>query len=307
MKTGLAPAGVVELVELRQHLERLLGARTAAVDFDDVAELAVEGAAARALHGHGAVAAHADQAQIGQRSALQSWPLCALVERTCGSALQIGGKRVDQIFGLADHHVVALELRLRHAAGNRSTNHRAQAARAAAAHDADQLALLDLHTADQGHVSPGEIAIPQPLDVGVDEALVPRMRQQRRYRHQPQRRLRGAFALKREGVAKTPVGIGEARINQQHVHDCISTGKGHRRIVLPLCSSCTAPVPRPTSVCSSAPQAQPRIQKNYIATNTKVTRAKNSLQMAEARLEFRRQLWARASSPPSRASRRTDR
>ena len=63
--------------------------------------------------------------------------------------------------------------------------------------------------------------------------FVPRMRQQRRYRHQP-RRLRGAFALKREGVAKTPVGIGEARINQQHVHDCISTGKGHRRIVLPL-------------------------------------------------------------------------
>src|SRR6185437_16458572 len=55
---GIAPASTPQLVQFRQYLRDSLGARSPAVDCDDVAELAVKRAATRVLYGHRAVSVH---------------------------------------------------------------------------------------------------------------------------------------------------------------------------------------------------------------------------------------------------------
>ena len=80
-KDRIAPACLLQLVQLGQHLRDRLGARLAAIDLDDVAELAVKRAPARVLHGHGAVALHLDKAEIGQRADVHGWAFRRLVHR----------------------------------------------------------------------------------------------------------------------------------------------------------------------------------------------------------------------------------
>src|SRR3984885_16176017 len=57
----VAPSQFAQGVELRDELRVRLGAGLAAVDGDDVAELALEGAATRKLHRHGGVFVEAQQ------------------------------------------------------------------------------------------------------------------------------------------------------------------------------------------------------------------------------------------------------
>ena len=66
-----APLARIELLELGHHLRGRLGARLAAIDLDDVAELAVERAAARILDGHGAVVLGIDQVEVRQRRGIR--------------------------------------------------------------------------------------------------------------------------------------------------------------------------------------------------------------------------------------------
>ncbi len=60
--------------------------------------------------------------------------------------------------------------------------------------------------------------VAQPLHVRIHQPLLPVDRQQRRHRHQPQRRLRRPLAQKPQRMLKTPKCIGELRINQQRIH-----------------------------------------------------------------------------------------
>src|SRR5207302_8604776 len=64
-----APTELVERVELAQHLRRALHPRVAAVELDDVAELALEGAAARGLHAHRRVPRPLEQIESGWKRA----------------------------------------------------------------------------------------------------------------------------------------------------------------------------------------------------------------------------------------------
>ena len=78
-KNRTAPAQSLERVEFGDHLLIALGARHAPVDFDDVAKLAREWAAARVLHRHRAVAFEFSQMKVGQRSRRQRRPLGSLI------------------------------------------------------------------------------------------------------------------------------------------------------------------------------------------------------------------------------------
>ena len=215
---SIAPARRVQLVELGQHLRDGFRARTASIDFDDVAELAVERAAARVLHRHGAVALHPDQTQVGQRAARHGGPLGGLVHGTRRALLQVASQFVHQVLGLADHHMVGMQLRRRQAAGDGTAHHRLQPTRMAAVNDGHQALALHVHTADHGDVGPREVGVRQPLDVGIDQALVPVRGQQRGNGHQAQRRLGGALADQRYGKAKAPISVGSPGIDQQRVH-----------------------------------------------------------------------------------------
>ena len=63
----LAEAEAVDLLDLGHHLGHRLGARPPPVHHDDVAELAVEGAAPGELDGHGPVAVDLQEVEAGQR------------------------------------------------------------------------------------------------------------------------------------------------------------------------------------------------------------------------------------------------
>ena len=100
------------------------------------------------------------------------------------------------------------------AAGDGAADDGAQADGAAPLEDREERVFLDVHGADQRNVGPGEIAVAQALDVGVDEALVPRVRQQGGDGHQAQRRLCGTLAHELERMFEAPIGIGKLRIDQ---------------------------------------------------------------------------------------------
>ena len=216
---GVAPAGVAELVEFGEHLGDGLGAGLAAVDLDDVAEFAVERAAARVLHGHGAVATHLDQAEVGQRADVHGGALGGLVDRH-GRSRWLRSLASVAMRASASPMTMwsALSVGCGHAAGDGSADNGAQPARAAAFDDGDEMLVLRMHAADQGDVGPGEVGVGQAFDVGVDEALGPACGQQRGNGHQAERRLGGALALERECVLEAPVGVGKSGIDQQCVH-----------------------------------------------------------------------------------------
>ena len=71
-------AGGAERVELLEHLRGRLRTWLAAEDLDDVAELALERAAARVLHAHRCVVAVIDQVEAGRRDDLHRRPLFGL-------------------------------------------------------------------------------------------------------------------------------------------------------------------------------------------------------------------------------------
>jgi hypothetical protein len=66
-KYWAAPAIRIELLELGNYQVRGLGARNPSLDLDDVAELALERAAARVLHGHGAVISRLNETEETRR------------------------------------------------------------------------------------------------------------------------------------------------------------------------------------------------------------------------------------------------
>src|ERR1043166_4646374 len=82
-----APAYRAQRVQFREHLLVRLRARHAPVDFDDVAELAVERAAARILHAHRAVAREFGQPEIGDGRGAERRSLRGLINAPGATAL----------------------------------------------------------------------------------------------------------------------------------------------------------------------------------------------------------------------------
>ena len=104
-----APAEFAQAVQLGDELSRRFGAQLAAIDRDDVAEVALERAAARKLHWHGGVFVHAQQIEPRNRATgyvrLVRHPVHALR----GAVLQRLGDVGEDLLGLAHHHVVGFQ------------------------------------------------------------------------------------------------------------------------------------------------------------------------------------------------------
>jgi hypothetical protein len=142
-----------------------------AVYLDNVAELAIVWAAARVLDCHRGIAAHFDQAEVGQTAGLHGRPFGGLVGGRRGPTFEVARQAADQGLGFADHHVVCLEFFHREAAGNGAPNHGAQTARAATFDNGGERAALNVHATDERHIGPRNIPVKEPLDVGIDEAF----------------------------------------------------------------------------------------------------------------------------------------
>src|ERR1700687_1179827 len=84
-----APAKILQYVELRQHLVVALCAWHTAVDFDDVAKLALKGTAARVLYGHRAVVLHIREVKVRNGRGRKRRALCCLIGLLGLAALEV--------------------------------------------------------------------------------------------------------------------------------------------------------------------------------------------------------------------------
>jgi hypothetical protein len=164
---------LAELVQFGEDLFYCFGAGLATIDLDDVAELAVEGTAARVLYGHGGIAAHLDEAEVGERAKGHGGTLRRLIDGLGTVDSEVGGEGGDEGFGFADDEVVSVEVCSGHAAGDGASYYGAEAEGPAAVDDGDEMLMLGVHTADESYVRPGEVGVAESLNIGIDEALGP--------------------------------------------------------------------------------------------------------------------------------------
>src|SRR5262249_23511098 len=98
-----AIARSIDGVEFRQHLLRRLGARNSTKQLDDVAELAVEGAAARELHRHEQVVCGIEQVETRNGACADIDLEVASVEHALACAAgNRGDELVNDALGLAE-------------------------------------------------------------------------------------------------------------------------------------------------------------------------------------------------------------
>src|ERR1700750_447785 len=124
----ITPAQLAQSVELRDELRVRLGARLAAVDGDDVAELTLEGAATGELHRHGGVFVETEEieARHGARGHVRLFD--DAVERLRSSLFECFGDGGEGFLGLAHHDMVGkLEDNLRTGARPRASDEGAAA------------------------------------------------------------------------------------------------------------------------------------------------------------------------------------
>jgi len=100
------PAQFAQTVQFGNELSRPLGSWLAAIDRDDVAELALEWAATRKLHGHGSVFVHAEQVEPGNRATGYVRLVCDPVHTLGGPVFQRLRNTGEDLFRLTHHHVV---------------------------------------------------------------------------------------------------------------------------------------------------------------------------------------------------------
>ena len=124
--------------------------------------------------------------------------------------------------------MVRLEFGRRQAAGNRPAHHRPQSARAAALHDGHQRLALDVHPAQQHHVGPGQVAVAQPLHVGVHQPLLPGFGSSAATVISPSGGCAARLPRNLSACLKLQIGIGKFRIDQQGIHRATSARKAER-------------------------------------------------------------------------------
>jgi hypothetical protein len=109
---GICHAQLVQPLDLGHGAGHRLGARLAPVHDDDVAELALEGATPRELHGHGAVAVHAQELVARHRRLAQIRQSLRAIELLPAPGLEVVQEGLPDLLGFADEEDVDLALEL---------------------------------------------------------------------------------------------------------------------------------------------------------------------------------------------------
>jgi hypothetical protein len=211
-KNRPAPAGPVETVQLGDHLCRRLGARTMPEHRGDVAELAVERAAARELHAHRGVTLHVRQLPQRRRRPADVGELRRRIYAPCSVALEVTQKLRQCHLRFIQHEMVNFG-KLFVAQGEQRPARHDRLPRCAATRDQFvRRVLLGDHPADEHDIRPGQILFAQFPHVDIHEALRPFLRQHRRHGEQTQGRQRSFFADKFQRVFETPERVREFRV-----------------------------------------------------------------------------------------------
>ena len=217
--TWPAVAERVQRVEFAQNLLDGLGAWYAAVELDDVAELAVERAAAGKLHADMEVLVEFEQVPARHR---RGGDVGLEANALVGAAAQAGApvcdEGVEQPLGLAKYLEVGGSVGFgRRGDAGAADDHRL----AVPVDQVDQhqrVGFLRHHPAGHDHVGPGKIRVGQFFSIAVDEPDVPMLRQHRRDGDEAERcpRVFRADDLAGRPVVPERVG-GEAGKHEQDV------------------------------------------------------------------------------------------
>src|SRR5262249_61882710 len=101
-------AGATASVHRGQHLLIAMRAGDAALDLDDVAELALGGTAARVLDRHRAVAPEVGEVEVRDGRSGERRPLGSLVDAFGDAALEVANELRQGGLGLAEEDVIGL-------------------------------------------------------------------------------------------------------------------------------------------------------------------------------------------------------
>ena len=104
-----APAQLPQAIQLGDELSRRFSAHLAAIDRDDVAEIALKRAAARKLHGHGGVFVHAQQFEPWNRATGYVRLVCHPIHALRSAVLKRQGDIGENLLCFAYHHVVSFQ------------------------------------------------------------------------------------------------------------------------------------------------------------------------------------------------------
>ena len=135
-----------------------LSARHAAVNLDDVAELARKGTAARILHGHRAVTLKVGKMKVGHRRGRERRALRRLIRSFGLAPGEIRNELRQRCFSLAEKDVVGIGQIFDRRSNVRAAENDAFTFRFAAFHHLLERILLHQHRGGEYHVG--------PLDVG---------------------------------------------------------------------------------------------------------------------------------------------
>src|ERR1700732_2965560 len=179
---------IVERLQFGQNLIVSLGARHATIQFDDIAELAGERAAARILHAYEEIVIELDQI-VTRHRALRDVDLEFLGdEHTLAFAAFPGGDEArHDLLGLADHLEVRVRVKMRAGGDVRPTDTYRLAVQVGEIDQVEKIRLLVEHTADHYEIGPVEVRVRQRLGVTVDETNVPMLREHGGDGDQPER------------------------------------------------------------------------------------------------------------------------
>src|SRR5262245_64556543 len=103
-----APANPQERIQFGHYLLITLRARNAAIDLDDVAELALKRTAARVLDRHRAIASEVNQLEVGDGRRGECRPLGSLIDALRLPTLEVADELWQGHLGLAEEDMVGL-------------------------------------------------------------------------------------------------------------------------------------------------------------------------------------------------------
>src|ERR1700722_12236934 len=175
----VAPTQFAQYVELPDDLSWRFRPGPAAVDGNDVAKFALEGASAGELNRHRGVFVPMQQVETGYRATRHVRFIDNVVQSLCCSAFKRSGNSWESLLRLADHDVISYSKRgLGVCARPGAADEGPFAEGAGAAQDMQCIGALGVHGAYHHQVGPLQIFIPQFFEGVVDQTDLPGCRTQ---------------------------------------------------------------------------------------------------------------------------------
>ena len=177
-------AGPVDRLHLGQELLRQFRANPPAEHFDDVAELAVEGAPAGILQGHRVIDSGVDQVEPRYRRVRDIGLALVAIDLLRATRFEISQEGGKRHLGLIEHEVVhPIDLVERGRWIRAARNDPFPAAPAQVGYVFEG-ALLHDHARQEHHIGPAQVVLREGRHVHVDQARLEMFRKQRCHRHQ---------------------------------------------------------------------------------------------------------------------------